>query len=104
MYKLIQEDVVIKLRARVIGKGEGEYIGGGDTARHSGSNDGERGYRGGGYDSGEKGFRSSVTKIRFFLFLFLSFPSTVIARIFRAICHAIKTRVWPVRVSRPPCL
>ena len=36
MYKLIQEDVVIKLGARVNGKGEGKHIGRGDIAGHSG--------------------------------------------------------------------
>ena len=91
MYKLIREDVVIKLGARVNGKGEGEHISGGDAAGHSGSGNGERGYREGGYSSGEKGFGSSVKEIRFFLFLFPSFLSIVIARVFRAISSATKT-------------
>ena len=84
MYKLIREDVVIKLGARVDGKGEGEHIGG-DAAGHGGSGDGERGCREGGCDSGEKGFESSVKEIRFFLFLLPSFLSAVIARVFGAI-------------------
>ena len=94
MNELIREDIVLKWVARVNGggkgKGEGEGIGGGDAAGHGGSGDlggcriGERGckegYKG-GYDSGEKGFGLSVKEVRFFFFLFPSFLSTVIARL-----------------------
>ena len=100
MYKLIREDVVIKLGARVDGIGEGEHIGGGDAAGHGGSGDGERGCIGGGCDSGEKGFGSSVKAIRFFLFLFPSFLFTVIAHVF----GAIYSLHWKTRVDLYICL
>jgi len=85
VYKLIWEDVVIKLGARVDDIGKGKYIGGGDVARHGGSGNKERGCIGGGCDSREKGFGSSVQATRFFLSLLPSFLSAVIARVFRAI-------------------
>jgi len=93
VYKLIRDDVVIKLGARVDGKGEGEHIGGGDAAGYGGSGNGERGCRDGGCDSGEKGFGSSVREIRFFLFLLPSFLSAVIARVFGAITK-ISLRIY----------
>jgi hypothetical protein len=86
VYKLIRDDIVIKLGARR-SEGEGEGIGGGDAAGHGGSSDlgGRRVGEGEGEDcSGEKGFRSSVKETFFFLFPF--FPSAVIARVFGAIC------------------
>lgn len=105
MYELIREDVVIKLGARVDGKGEGEHIGGGDAAGHGGSGDGERGCRGGGCDSGEKGFGSSVKEIRFFLFFLPSFLSAVIARVFGAIVslNASQRNVHPCVAERTLC-
>ena len=90
VYELIREDIVLKLQARV----DGEGIGGGDAAGHGGNGDsGGGGVRGreckegckGGCNSGEKGFRLSVKEVRFFFFLFPSFHSVVIARVFRAI-------------------
>jgi len=99
----IREDIVIKLGARFSegegeGEGDGEGIDRGDAARHGGSGDlggygvgvgvserdGREGYKG-GCTSGEKGFRSSVKEVRSFFFLFPSFLSVVIARIFGAI-------------------
>ena len=88
-----QEDIVLKLEARVNSKGEGkgEGIGRGDAAEYGGSGD-SGGYRvrepegcKGGCDSGEKGFGSSVKEVRLFFFLFLSFFSAAIARVFGAI-------------------
>jgi len=92
VYELTQEDIALKLEARVNSEGEG--ISGGDTARHGGNgNSGERkvrirereykeGYKE-GCNSGEKGFRSSVKETLFFPFPF--FPSAAIARVFGAI-------------------
>jgi hypothetical protein len=87
-----REDIVLKLEARVNSKGEGkgEGIGRGDAAEYDGSGD-SGGYRVRelegcrGCDSGEKGFGSSVKEVRLFFFLFLSFLSAVIARVFGAI-------------------
>ena len=94
VYKFIQEDIVLKLQARVNSEG----IGGGDAAGHSrNGNLGGDGVRGreckegckGGCNSGEKGFRSSVKEVCFFFFLFPSFLSAVVARVVGAILEEI---------------
>ena len=86
VYKLIREDIILKLQARVNGEG----IGGGDAAGHGRNGDlGGGGVRGReckegckrGCNSGEKGFRSSVKEVCFFFFLFSSFLSAVVARV-----------------------
>ena len=88
MYELIREDIVLKLKARVNGDGDGDDEGiGRDAAGHGGSGDlgGCKEGSKGGCDSGEKGFGSSVKEVCFFFFLFPSFLSAVISRVFGAI-------------------
>ena len=109
MYKLIRENIVIKLGARFGeggGKGEGEGEGNseginrGDTAGHGrsgdlgggvgvgvGERDGREGCKG-GCSSKKKGFRSSVKEVRPFFFLFRSFLS-VVACVFGAILRFV---------------
>ena len=94
VYKLIREDIILKLQARVDGKGIGKR----DVAGYNRNGDlGGSGVKGqeckkgckggckGGCNSREKGFRSSVKEVHFFFFLFPSFLSTVVACVVGAI-------------------
>ena len=93
VYKFIQEDIILKLQARVNSKS----ISKGDAAGHSRNGDlrggkvkGQECKEGckGGYNSEEKGFRLSVKEVCFFFFFFPSFLSAVVACVVGAIQFA----------------
>ena len=90
VYKLIREDIILKLQAKV----NSEDINKKDAARYSRNSDlkgggvkrqeCKKGYKG-DCNSREKGFRSFIKEVCFFFFLFSSFLSAVVARVVGAI-------------------